>query len=138
MVTRVTIPEIAGRYGRTVRQVEYWRQRYDWPEPAGRRGRYDEFDPGEIDQAVHAILSIPQDDADPDELLNVNEAAAEAGISPGTVRANMSKARKGNPSKWPGPDGEKDGRTAWKRSTIRAFMMTKKPNKQRKPGRTEG
>lgn len=137
MIARLTVPEIAEKYGRTVRQVEWWRHRYDWPAPAGQRGRYAEYDAADVDQAVRAILAVPADDADPGELLDARQAAAEAGISYGTVRSNISKARNGDPSKWPAPDGSKNGRDAWKRSTIRAYTMTKKPNRRRHADRGE-
>jgi transposase len=125
MVTGETVPEIAERYGRSERTIEHWQQNYGWPAPVGKRGRMLAYDQGEVDAAVRAILALGDQDADPDELLDTKAAAAEAGLSYGTVRAYISRGE------WPAPDDETWGRR-WKRSTVRAEMARRKPDARRR------
>jgi hypothetical protein len=126
MVAALILPEIAAKYGRPERTIGWWRFRYDWPEPTGTRGRWDEYDPAQVDAAIRAILALGDDDADPDELLDAKAAAAEAGISWGTVRSDISRNR------WPAPDEDKYGVRRWKRSTVRAEMACRRPNRRRR------
>lgn len=126
-VPGLTIAEIAAKYGRAVRTIEQWRQAYDWPAPAGARpgtgGRPAlEYDPDAVAAAVRAILALAGDGADPDELLTAREAAEEAGLSYGTVRADISRGR------W--PEADRPGR--WKRSTVRAAMAARRPHRARR------
>ena len=129
MITGETVPEIALRYGRSEKTIEHWQQNYGWPAPFGKRGRLYVYDPGEVDAAVRAILGLGDTEADPDELLDVKAAAAEAGLAYGTVRAYISQG------KWPAPDDEQWRR--WKRSTVRAEMARRKPDSRRR-ARLEG
>lgn len=129
MVAGEILPEIAERYGRPPKTVSWWRWRYDWPEPTGKRGRWDEYDPDEVDRAISVILSEPAEAADPDELLDAKAAAAEAGIAYGTVRADISRG-----DRWPAPDDYRFGVKRWKRSTVREHMASRRPNRRRRPG----
>lgn len=131
MVTRLTLPDVARKYGRPLATVRQWRYSYDWPEPRGTRGKWQEFDEDAVDQAVRAILALPDagDGADPGELLGMKRAAAEAGISYGTLRSYVSRS----PGRyWPLPDDEKDGVKRWKRSTVRAYMAARRPRASRR------
>lgn len=132
MIAGVILPEIAKRYGRALKTVTWWRWRYEWPEPTGKRGRWDEYDPDQVDQAVALILREPAEEADPDELLDAKGAAAEAGIAYGTVRADISRER------WPAPDADEFGVKRWKRRTVRDEMASRRPNRRRRPGGTPG
>lgn len=128
MVTGLTLADIAARYDRPRRTIEYWRRNYDWPEPAGKRGRWDTYDPDEVDQAVRAILALSPGGGDPDELLDIKQAAEEAGITPATIRSYLSR----EPGRyWPAPDAICNGTRVWKRSTVRAHMAARRPNKNR-------
>lgn len=115
MVTpeRLIAPEIAARYGRALTTVTTkWLQHPAWPEPAGKRGRYKEYDAAEVATAVQVITGQPRVPAgDPDELLDVAAAADELGIGASTIRAYISRGQ------WPAPDDETYGKR-WKRSTI--------------------
>lgn len=125
---RLIIPEIAEKYGRARNTIVLWRHKYDWPDPVGTRGRWDEFDADAVDQAVQAIIGTgtADADADPDELLDTRAAAEEAGLSPATVRADISKGR------WPEPDDSRFGTRRWRRSTVREAMMARRPDKRRR------
>jgi len=125
------LPEIAAAYGRAEETIAWWRARYPWPERTGKRGRWDEYDPAEVAAAVRKILALAEEDADPDELLDMKAAAAEAGISYATVRADVSKGR------WPQPDDEGHGVRRWKRSAVRAEMASRRPNRRRRAARKE-
>jgi hypothetical protein len=75
------LPEIAAAYGRSEDTIAFWRVTRPWPEPTGKRGRWDEYDAGQVDAAVRAILAVPGgDDGDPDELLDMQAIAAFAGL----------------------------------------------------------
>ncbi len=130
MVTGETVPEIALRLGRSERTVEQWIQAYDWPAPLGRRGRLYVYETGAVDAVVRAVLALGALDADPDELLDARAAAADAGLAYGTVRAYVSKGD------WPAPDDAVLRR--WKRSTVRGFMASRKPDARRRRRLEEG
>ncbi len=130
MIAGVILPEIARQYGRSLKTVSWWRWRYQWPQPTGKRGRWDEYDPDDVGRAVALILRESAEGADPDELLDAKGAAAEAGISYATVRADISRGR------WPAPDEEKFGVKRWRRGTVRDHMASRRPSKRRKPGST--
>jgi Homeodomain-like domain len=129
MVAGETVREIAERYGRPERTVEQWIQAYPWPAPLGRRGRQYVYGSPEADAAVRAILALGDPGADPGELLDARQAAQEAGLAYGTVRAYISKGT------WPEPDDKE--RRRWKRSTVRAFMASRRPHVRRR-ARLEG
>ena len=48
-------------------------------------------------------------------------AAAEAGISYGTLRGYLSRGD------WPGPDDQQHGVKRWKRSTVQAQVASRRP-----------
>jgi hypothetical protein len=127
MIAGETVPEIAARYSRSERTIEHWVQNYPWPEPLGRRGRLNVYDQEAADAAVREILALGDPEADPNELLNARQAAAEAGLAYGTVRAYISKGG------WPDPDDEVLRR--WKRSTVRAEMASRRPHARRRARR---
>ncbi len=124
-MTPVILPEIAERHQRPESVIRWWRWRYDWPQPAGKRGRWDDYDPAEVDRAVTVILALAGSDGDPAELLDITAAAREAGITAGTIRADISRGR------WPQPDDYRHGSRRWKRSTVREEMASRRPNKRR-------
>jgi uncharacterized protein YjcR len=133
MIRGMTVPEIAAEHGRPEKTIRHWIRAYDWPQPTGTRptgGRHaDEYDPGEVAAAVAAILRVTAGEGDAGELLDAREAAAEAGISYATVRADISRGR------WPEADhAEPDGTRYWKRSTVRAVMAARRPHKGRHAG----
>jgi hypothetical protein len=130
MLAGVTVPEIAAKYGRPVKTIRTWMYRYDWPDPVKKRGRLNEYNPGEVEAAVRAILALGGDGADMDELLDMKTAAGEAGISYATVRADISRGR------WPPPDEDRDGVKRWTRRTVRQEMASRRPNKRRKASGT--
>lgn len=128
MIPGLTVRDIARKYDRPQRTIEYWRWRYPWPEPTGRSGRWNTYDPEAVDRAIRAILALPgEDQADPDELLDIRKAAAEAGITPGTLRSYISRGY------WPDPDNcpAEDGVRLWKRSTVRARRKSARPSRRR-------
>lgn len=126
MTARLAIPEIAERYGRSVKTVRSWIASGGWPEKAGKRGRLDEYDAAEVEAAVRRILGrdIPDDGADTGELLDMKAAAAEAGISYGTLRGYVSRGQ------WPAPDDEGHGVKRWRRSTVREHMASRRARGQ--------
>lgn len=100
------------------------------PQPTGKRGRWHEYDPDAVNAAVRAILALPaEDDADPAELLDTRQAAAEAGVAWATLRSYISRGVK----YWPAPDSEDNGVKRWRQNTVGAAMAAKRPNKRRRP-----
>lgn len=116
--TDITAPEIAAKYGRTLSTVQrQWMVRPDFPAPIGKRGRWNAYDPAAVDAAVRAhFVRTVEPTGDPDELLTQIEIAAVTGLSPSTIRADISRGRIGE------PDDETDGVKRWKRSTITEAM----------------
>jgi hypothetical protein len=124
-VPGLTVPEIARKYGRPEKTVRWWMFRYEWPAPVRKLGGRDLYDEADVDRAVREILRLGDVDADMGELLDAKGAAAEAGISWGTVRADVSRGR------WPEPDDVRDGVKLWKRSTVRAEVASRRPSSRR-------
>jgi DNA-binding CsgD family transcriptional regulator len=100
MVTRpgLIAPEIAETYGRSIHTVtKEWMQAPDWPASRGRRGQHLEFERKAIaawvKKHVQADLTLPIHRRDPQGLITRAEIAEETGLSPNTVRADLSKGR---------------------------------------------
>src|ERR1039457_2065952 len=129
MVTRARLiaPEVAARYGRPLTTIQTeWMPDPAWPAAIGKRGRWNEYDAAEVAAAVQAITGRPQlPEGDPDELLDIGQAAAHAGISPSTIRADLSRGR------WPAPDDGKHGVKRWKRSTVTTVMEGRRQYRRR-------
>jgi len=120
---RLIQPEIAARYGLSEATIRLYRRGPEWPAPSGKRGRHAEFDAAAVDAAVRAIRARPSPAGgdDEDELLDMRAAAAEAGISYGTLRGYVSRGD------WPGPDDERHGVKRWRRSTVQARVASRRP-----------
>ena len=129
MVTRdrLIAPEIAARYKRPLTTVQTeWMPDPAWPAAAGKRGRWKEYDAAEVAAAVQAITERPQlAGGDPGDLLTIAQAAAHAGISPSTIRADLSRGR------WPAPDDKEHGVKRWKRSTVNRVMEGRRQYRRR-------
>lgn len=115
---RLILPEVAARYGRPLSSVRTeWVPDPAWPAPAGKRGRWKEYDAAAVAAAVDAITARPQLAAgDPDEMLTVAQAADYSGLAASTIRSDLSRGR------WPRPDDEAHGVRRWKRSTVAAAV----------------
>lgn len=131
-VARMILPEIAAAYGRSEDTVAFWRATRPWPQPTGTRGRWDEYDPGDVDAAVRAVLALPGEDAaDPDELLDMKGIASDAGVAYATVRSWVTRKNRDGKSRWPAPDDGEFGVNRWKRSTARKAVASMRPNRRR-------
>ncbi|MFJ6215077.1 hypothetical protein ACIQGZ_17335 [Streptomyces sp. NPDC092296] len=119
----VTFAEIAAHYGKSSRYVAEnarWGRHPDWPAPAAKRGRSQEFDPrlvAEFVGAHHARAAVP---LDPDRLYSVPEIAAAAGVAADTVHADISRGR------WPDPDGARDGVKLWLGGTVARHLASRR------------
>lgn len=129
MVTpeRLIAPEIAARYSRPLSTVQTaWMPDPAWPAPAGKRGRWNEYDAAEVAAAVQAITTRPPlPDDGPGELLTIVQAAEYARLAESTIRSDISRGR------WPGPDGEAHGVKRWKRSTVAAAVARRRNYRRR-------
>lgn len=128
MVTRelLILPEIARRYERPLSTIRTaWVTDPAWPQPCGKRGRYNEYDAAEVGAAVAAITGRPQLDGDPDELLTIAQAAEATGLAEATIRADLSRGR------WPNPDDDEHGVKRWKRSTVASVRLGRRKYKRR-------
>ncbi|GAB3709035.1 hypothetical protein GCM10027590_31260 [Nocardiopsis nanhaiensis] len=115
----VTVPEIARRYGRSPHTVsKEWTRAKGFPSPTGRRGRYLEYDHTAVHTWVQANLkadtTLPIHTGPPEELLTKAEIAAESGLSPSTIRSDLSRGRL-TPKHG---DTQKDGVPLWRRGII--------------------
>jgi hypothetical protein len=96
---RLITPEIAELYGRSTHTVtKAWAAHPEWPAPVGKRGRYNEYDAEQVAAFVRAHAARHADDLEPDRLYTAQQIGDAAGISAGTIRADVSKGR------WPAPD----------------------------------
>lgn len=127
----LTAPEIAQKYGVTVHAITKdwvveWRKTPGAPRPIGKRGRYNEYDPGEVEKWVRQNRSRPQGGPiytrDPEGLLTAAEIAEEAGLSENTVRSDLSRGRL-TPKEG---DVVKDGTKLWRRGSIAAQLRRRR------------
>lgn len=121
---RLTAPEIAERYGRSVSTIQTkWTQRDEWPAPVGRRGKWKEYDAAEVADVVQRLYGREgaTTKGKPGDLLTVAEIAAYTGLSASTVRADISRGRIKHE-----PDDESTGVKRWRRDTIDAAMATRR------------
>ena len=126
------LPEIAAEYGRSVRTIRSaWVTDPAWPEPAGKRGRWLEYDPDEVASAIRQIAGRPPLPEGPDDLMTVAQAAAYTGLKEATIRADLSKGR------WPPPDDNAHGVNRWKRSTIADVIANRRAYRRGKAGSPE-
>lgn len=113
---RVTIAEIAERYDRSVVTIrQHWTKWAEWPDPVGKRGRWHEYDGAVVDAVVRARLERvqPEKTGDPDDLLDARAIAEYAGLAWGTIRADISRGRIGEPD-----DVDAGGVSRWRRATV--------------------
>lgn len=112
-------PEIAARYGRELSTVQrQWMVRPDWPTPIGKRGRWNLYDAAAVDAVVRAnFVRTVERRGDPDDLLTVAEIAEYTGLSPATIRADISRGRIKRE-----PDDNEHGVKRWRRATVDAAM----------------
>ncbi|MFG3349516.1 helix-turn-helix transcriptional regulator [Streptomyces sp. NPDC048018] len=108
-----TLQEIAARYGRAETTVRnQWARHPEWPAPIGKRGQAHVFDPTAVDRVVGEHLARPAAELEPRREYTAAEIEAATGISPATIRAEVSKGR------WPAPDGRKGRANVWLGSAV--------------------
>ena len=114
----LTYAEIARKYDRAASTVaRVWSQHPQWPNPIGKRGRSNEYDPQAVDAVVCAhFLREPTNNIDPGRLYTASEAADACGLAFSTVRADITRRR------WREPDEVRDGIPMWRGSTLQDLM----------------
>ena len=121
-------PEIAERHGYSIAYVQRrWMTHPAWPSPAGKRGKWHEYDTAAVDEWVrgHIERETPEPTGGPDDLLTVQDIADYTNLSHRTVRADVSRGR------WPAPDDEQYGVKRWRRATVDEVMMRRRPYRRR-------
>ncbi|MFJ4653891.1 helix-turn-helix transcriptional regulator [Nocardia sp. NPDC088792] len=118
--------EIAEKYGRSLVTVRRWMTSDAWPAPLPqKRGRWLEFDADAVEQAYRENFGRDTTTVgDPDELLTPAQISEYTGLAPGTVRADISRGRFGD------PDDDAHGVRRWKRSTVDAKMAERRPRRR--------
>lgn len=124
----LTLSEIAAMHDRSLSTIKLWSADPDWPEPIGKRGKWNLYPAARVAGLVRARTQreVQPSVGQPDELLDINAAAAEAGISHRTLRADLTRGR------WPEPDDESGGTKRWKRSTVIATMAGRRAYRRKK------
>jgi hypothetical protein len=118
---RLITPEIAELYGRSTHTVtKAWAAHPEWPAPVGKRGRYNEYDAEQVAAFVRAHAARHADDLEPDRLYTAQQIGDAAGISAGTIRADVSKGR------WPAPDDTAHGVKRWYGRTAKETLATRR------------
>ncbi|MGW3442192.1 hypothetical protein [Streptomyces sp. NPDC001076] len=115
-------PEIAEHYGVGIHTVtKTWAQHEAWPAPAGKRGRYKEYDAAAVDTFVRKHIRRQAVHLEPERLYTAQQLEdAGIGITAGTIRADLARAR------WPEPDDDENGVNRWKGKTVTAVMATRR------------
>ncbi|MFF6985619.1 hypothetical protein [Streptomyces sp. NPDC010273] len=106
-------PEIAETYGVGIYTVtKTWMQHPAWPAPAGKRGRYKEYDRQAIADFVRDHIERQAVTLEPKRLYTAQDLeAAGVGIKASTIRADLARGR------WPEPDDTADGVNRWRGAT---------------------
>ncbi|MET8765486.1 hypothetical protein [Streptomyces sp. NPDC004658] len=111
-------PEIAERYGvstHTVRNT--WVPHPAWPAPAGKRGRYKEYDAQAVADFVRRYIERQAVELEPRRLYTAQQLEdAGIGIKAGTIRADLTRGR------WPEPDDTEHGVNRWYGQTAMTAM----------------
>ncbi|MFD4392876.1 hypothetical protein [Streptomyces sp. NPDC058495] len=120
----VTFAEIAAHYGLSPRYVAEnprWGRHPDWPARTGKRGRFAEYDPGEVDRFVQTHHHRPTPDLEPGRAYTLTEIAAATGLAADTLYADVSRNR------WPQPDETTpDGTRMWYGSTVARTLANRR------------
>ncbi|WP_435643377.1 hypothetical protein ACR9VJ_18185 [Streptomyces sp. H49] len=111
-------PEIAERYDVSTHTVtKTWTRHPAWPAPAGKRGRYNEYDAAAIDTFVRTHIERQAVTLEPERLYTAQQLEdAGIGIKAGTIRADLTRDR------WPEPDDTEHGVNRWKGQTVMTAM----------------
>ncbi|MBB1260171.1 hypothetical protein [Streptomyces alkaliterrae] len=115
----MTFEEIAAHVGRSTRYVAEntrWGRHPEWPQSIGKRGRRQEFHPGDVNAfiATHHTREIPpiQDD----RLYTAREVADLAGFAPDTLWSYVTREQ------WPPADANGQ----WWGSTVRRALASRR------------
>ncbi len=105
--------EIASRYDRSLPTVKRWSTEDGWPDPIAKRGRWHEYDPGEVDAWVREKRLRAPSGLDPRRSYTARELeTAGIGITASAIRSDLSRGR------WPRPDLTEHGANLWYGSTV--------------------
>lgn len=110
----IITPEIAETYGVSIHTVtKTWAQHPAWPAPAGKRGRYKEYDRQAVAAFVREHGTRQAVALEPRRLYTAQQLEdVGIGIKAGTIRADLARGR------WPEPDDTSDGVNRWKGATV--------------------
>ncbi|WP_411090809.1 hypothetical protein [Streptomyces sp. 049-1] len=116
-----TVADIAARTGRPPTTVsKTWTRHPAWPSPLEQlRGRWRLYDPDAVDTFIRDHIDRQAVALEPRRLYTARELEdAGVGITASTIRADLSRSRKGGPRRWPEPDDTQDGANRWYGSTV--------------------
>ncbi|OYP17040.1 hypothetical protein CFC35_23120 [Streptomyces sp. FBKL.4005] len=124
------VPEITERYGvspDTVRTV--WARHREWPGPAGKRGRYKEYDAQAVADFVRKHIERQAVELEPRRLYTAQQLEdAGIGIKAGTIRADLTRGR------WPEPDDAEHGVKRWYGQTAMTAMTSRRSYRRNREG----
>ncbi|MDG9703786.1 hypothetical protein [Streptomyces sp. DH37] len=132
--TPETVAEIAARTGRPLATVRNtWARRADWPAPVGTRGRWNTYDPADVDAWLATHTARPAAALEPARLYTAQELeAAGIGVTASTIRADLSRSRKPDqPRRWPEPDDTSGGVNRWTGRTVTAALAARRSYRRR-------
>ncbi|MET7679378.1 hypothetical protein [Streptomyces sp. NPDC005423] len=107
-------PEIAETYGVSIHTVtKSWAQHPAWPAPAGKRGRYKEYEAANVADFIRDHVERQAVTLEPERLYTAQDLeAAGVGVKAGTIRADLARGR------WPEPDDTDNGVNRWYGATV--------------------
>lgn len=117
-----TLREIAARHRRAYNTVRnQWAAHPDWPDPVGKDGRSKLYDTAAVDVVITRHFARPAAALEPRRLYTATELEdAGAGVTAGTIRADVSRGR------WPVPDDTTDGVNRWRGSTATRALAARR------------
>lgn len=125
--TGETFPEIAARHNRPLTTVQKtWARDPDWPDPTGKRGRWNEYAPQAVDNWIRVHIDRPGVGLEPNRLYTAQQLAdAGIGITATTIRADRTRGR------WPEPDSTDHNVNRWYGRTATHAMEQRRGYRKR-------
>lgn len=116
-----TVAEIAARYNVHLTTVQKnWTRHPDWPQPAGKRGRWLVYDPTAVDTWHDTRNARQPAGLLPDRQYTTAEIEKITGFTASNIRAALSKGT------WPAPEG-RDGRAnTWSGATVETSIAARR------------
>ncbi|MDG4535314.1 hypothetical protein [Streptomyces sp. AV19] len=114
----ITLADVEEQYERSRPTVKRWATHPDWPEPTGKRGRWNTYPASAVAAWVEEHVKYPTVQLDPKGWFTAQDIEdANVGVKAGSIRSDLSRGR------WPEPDAQtREGAGLWKGQTVKDVL----------------